>query len=64
MWNVQTKVIPVTIGLTGAISKSLGIYLCNVPEKRKIKGLQIKTILGTAHILWRVLMYKMPLHVP
>jgi hypothetical protein len=51
MWNVQTKVIPVTTGATGTISESLGIYLCNVPGRHKIKALHNAAILGTAHIL-------------
>jgi hypothetical protein len=56
MWNVQTKVIPVTIGATGTISKSLGIDLCNVPGKHEIKELQKTVILNTAYKLWKVLM--------
>ena len=31
MWNVKTKVIPVIIGATGAISKSFGKYVSNIP---------------------------------
>ena len=33
MWNVKTKVIPVTIGLTGTISKSFRKYVSNIPGK-------------------------------
>jgi len=33
MWNVKTKVIPVTIGATGTISKSFRKYVSNIPEK-------------------------------
>jgi hypothetical protein len=40
MWNVKTIVIPVTMGATGTISKSLRNYLSNVPEKHDIKKLQ------------------------
>ena len=55
--NVKAKVIPVTIGVTGTISKSLRQYLSNIPGKHEIKELQKKTaILGTAHILRKVLM--------
>ena len=32
-WNVKTKVIPVIIGATGAISKSFRNYMCNIPGK-------------------------------
>ena len=56
MWNVQTKVIPVTIGATGTISELLAVYLCNVPGKHEMKALQKTATLGTAHILWKVLM--------
>jgi hypothetical protein len=40
MWNVKTKVIPVIIGATGAISKSFRKYLSNRPGKHDIKELQ------------------------
>jgi len=39
MWNVKAKVIPVIIGATGIISKSLRQYLNNVPGKHEIKEL-------------------------
>jgi hypothetical protein len=57
-WNVQTKVIPVIIGATGTISKSLRKYLSNITGKHDIKELQKTAILGTAHVLREVLMYK------
>ena len=33
MWNVKTKVIPVIIGATGTISKSLRKYVSNIQRK-------------------------------
>ena len=57
MWNVETHVVPVLIGETGTISKSFRKYLSNIPEKHEIKELQKTAILGTAHILRKVLMY-------
>jgi len=42
MWNVTAKVIPVTIGATGAISASLRRYLRNIPKKHEMKELQNK----------------------
>jgi len=36
MWNVKTKVIPVIIGATGIISKSLRKYMSNVPGKHEV----------------------------
>ena len=56
MWNVTTKVIPVIIGATGTISKSFRKYVSNIPGKHEVKELQKTAILGTAHILRKVLM--------
>jgi hypothetical protein len=38
MWNVKTAVIPVIIGATGTVSKSVRKYLSNIPGKQEIKG--------------------------
>jgi len=56
MWNVKKKVIPVITGATGTISKSFRKYVSNIPGKHEVKELQKTTILGTAHILRKVLM--------
>jgi len=56
MWNVKTKVIPIIIGATGTISKSFRKYVSNKPGKHVVKKLQKTAILGTAHILRKVLM--------
>jgi len=56
MWNVKIKVIPVTIGVTGTVPKSFRKYMSNIPEKHEVKELQKTAILGTAHILRKVLM--------
>jgi len=55
IWNVKTKVIPVIIGATGTISKSFRKYMSNIPGNYKVKELQKTSILGTAHILRKVL---------
>ena len=55
MWNVKTKVIPVIIGATGTVSKSFRKYVINMPGKHEVKELQKTAILGTAHILRKVL---------
>jgi len=55
MWNVKTKVIPVTIDATGTISKSFRKYVSNIPGNHEVKELQKTAILGTAHILRKVL---------
>ena len=56
MWNAKTKVIPVIIGATGIISKSFRKYVSNIPENHEVNELQKTAILGTAHILRKVLM--------
>jgi hypothetical protein len=56
MWNVKAKVIAVMTGVTGTISSSLRQYLCNIPRKHEIKEIQNTAIVGTAHILQKVLM--------
>ena len=56
MWNVKTKVIPVIIGATGTISKSLTQYLSNILGEREIKQLQKTVTLDTARKLREVLM--------
>ena len=55
MWNVKTKVIPVIIGAAGTISKSFRKYVSNIPGNHEVKELQKTAILGTAHILRKVL---------
>jgi len=56
MWNVKTKVIPVIIGVPGTVSESFRKYVSNIPGKHEVKELQKTAILGTAHILRKVLM--------
>jgi len=56
MWNVKTNVIPVITGATGTISKSFREYVSNIRGKHEVKELQKTAILGTAHILRKVLM--------
>jgi len=56
MWNVKTKVITVIIGETGAISKSFKKYVSNIPGNHEVKELHKTDIMGTSHILRKVLM--------
>jgi hypothetical protein len=58
MWNVKTRVIPVIIGATGTISKSFRKYGGTIPGNHDARELQKIAILGTAHILRKVLMLK------
>ena len=56
MGNVKTKVIPVTVGATGTISKSFRKHVSHIPGKHEVKELQKTAILRTVHILRKVLM--------
>ena len=56
MWNVKMKVIAVIIGATGTFSNSFRKYVSNIPGKHEVKEPQKTAILGTAHILRKVLM--------
>ena len=56
MWNLKTKVIPVIIAATGTISKIFRKYASNIPGNHEVKELQKTAILGTAHVLGKVLM--------
>ena len=51
MWNVKT-----IRGATGTISKTFRKYVSNIPGNHEVKKLQKTAILGTAHILRKVLM--------
>jgi hypothetical protein len=55
MWNVKTKVIPVITGANGTVSMSFRKYVSNIPGKHEVKELQKADILGTAHIIQKVL---------
>jgi hypothetical protein len=55
MWNVKARVLPVIIGATGTISKSFRKYVSSIPGNHEVRELQKTVILGTAHILRKVL---------
>jgi hypothetical protein len=56
MRNIKTKVISVIIGATGTNSKSFRKYVSNITGKHEVKEIQKTAILGTTHILRKVLM--------
>ena len=58
MWNVKARRIPVVIGATGTVSRSFRKYVSNIPGNHDVRELQKTAILGTAHILRKVLMSK------
>ena len=55
MRNVKTMVIPVKTEATGTNSNSFRKYANNIPGNYKVWELQKTVILGTAHILRKVL---------
>jgi hypothetical protein len=55
MWNVKTRMIPVLIRATGTISKSFRKYVGSISGSHEVRELQKTTILGTTHILRKVL---------
>ena len=55
MWNLKCTIIPVIIGATGIVTRSLRKNLEVVPGKHSIDSLQKTAILGTSHIIRKVL---------
>jgi hypothetical protein len=55
MWNLKCMIIPVIIGATGIVTSSLKKNLEAVPGKHSIDSLQKTAILGTSHIIRKVL---------
>jgi len=55
MWNLKCTIAPVIIGATGIVTRSLRKNLETVPGKHSIDSLQKTTILGTSHIIRKVL---------
>jgi hypothetical protein len=55
MWNLMCSIIPVITGATGIVTRSLSKNLEAVPGKHSIVSLQKTAILGTSHIIRKVL---------
>ena len=55
MWNLKCTIVPVIIGATGIVTRSLKKNLETIPGNHSIDSLQKTAILGTSHILWKVL---------
>jgi hypothetical protein len=55
MWNMKCFVVPVIIGATGIVSKSSQKYLETIPGQHSTDSLQKTAILGTSHIIRKVL---------
>ena len=55
IWNLKCTIIPIIIGATGIVMRSLRKNLEAVPGKHSINSLQKTAILGTSHIIRKVL---------
>ena len=55
MWIIKCTIVPVIIGGTGIITRSLRKNLETVPGKHSIDSLQKTAMLGTSHIIRKVL---------
>jgi hypothetical protein len=55
MWNLKCSIIPSIIRATGIVMRSVRKNLEDIPGKHSIDTLQKTAILGTAHIIRKVL---------
>ena len=55
MWNLKCTIVPVIIGATGTVTRSLRNNLVAVPGKHSIDSVQKTAILGTSHTIRKVL---------
>ena len=55
MWNLKCTIIPIIIGPTGIVMRSLRKNLEAVPRKHSIDSLEKTAIPGTSHIIRKVL---------
>ena len=55
MWNLKYTITLVIIEATGIVTRSLRKNMENIPGKHEIDSLQKTAILGTSHIIRKVL---------
>jgi hypothetical protein len=55
MWNLKCTIIPVIIGASGIVTRSVRKNLEAVPGKHSIDSLQKTAIIGISHIIRKVL---------
>ena len=58
MWGMKTKTMPVVIGALGVIKKESKKYLDDIPANICLQDLRKTALLGTAHILRKILSIK------
>ena len=54
-WKSRTKVVPVVVGALGSVSKKLAGHLEQLGIKNRTRTMQKSALLGSAHILRKVL---------
>ena len=55
MWHLKTTTVPVVIGALGLVAKTAPEYVSQIPGAPSLTDLQKITLIGTAHILRKVL---------
>jgi hypothetical protein len=55
MWDMKCMVVPVITGASETVTRGLGKNLEAIPGKHSIDSLQMTAILGTSHIIRKVL---------
>ena len=55
MWNLKCTFIPIIIGATGIVTRSLRKNLEAVPGKHSIDSLQKTAVIGTSHLISKAL---------
>ena len=58
MWNEKVEAIPIIIPATGVVERNIKKYLQRIPGQHIIYNLQRSAILGTAHIIRKILLIK------
>ena len=55
MWHLKTTILPVVIGALGMVTNTAPNYILQIPGSRSLTELQKVTLIGTAHILRKIL---------
>ena len=55
MWGLKTITVPVVIGALGVVKKGIEKHIDKIPGKIKITQLQKIALVGSSHILRKVL---------
>ena len=58
MWQMKTEIIPVVVGALGVVKKGSEKFIGEIPGNINLQEIQKTTLVGTAHILWKVISIK------